>query len=103
MNSLPNLNKTLTLEIIATTLHFHRRKMRLCMILHYLFQVFEAEKMITKRGMYHKKCFSCVACKSQLQYYGAIEGPDDEVILIVLYFSNRGPNLNSPFLELSKS
>ena len=35
--------------------------------------------MNTKRGMYHKKCFACVSCKSQLHYYGAIEGPDDEV------------------------
>ena len=55
-----------------------------------LFQVFEAEKMNTKRGLYHKKCFSCVACKSQLHYYGAIEGPDDEVCNFwAVYFSLR--------------
>lgn len=36
--------------------------------------------MNTKKGLYHKRCFSCIACKSQLHYYGAIEGPDDEVL-----------------------
>lgn len=36
--------------------------------------------MNTKRGLYHKKCFSCIKCKSELDYYKAIEGPDDEVI-----------------------
>ena len=35
--------------------------------------------MITKRGVYHKKCFSCINCKCQLSYYGAIEAPDNEV------------------------
>ena len=43
--------------------------------------MFEAEKMNTKRGLYHKKCFSCIKCKSQVGYFNAIEGPDDEVIL----------------------
>ena len=35
--------------------------------------------MNTKKGLYHKRCFSCIACRSQLDYFGAIEGPDDEV------------------------
>ena len=35
--------------------------------------------MTTKRGLYHKKCFACIKCKSQLGYFGAIEGPDDDV------------------------
>ena len=42
-------------------------------------QVFEAEKMTTKRGCYHKKCFACIKCKANLNYSNAIEGPDDEV------------------------
>ena len=37
--------------------------------------------MNTKRGLYHKKCFSCIKCKSQVGYFNAIEGPDDEVIV----------------------
>ena len=49
---------------------------------HLLFvKVFEAEKMNSKRGLYHKKCFSCIKCKTQVGYFNAIEGPDDEVIL----------------------
>ena len=43
-------------------------------------KVFEAEKMTTKRGSYHKKCFACIKCKSNLNYSNGIEGPDDEVI-----------------------
>ena len=35
--------------------------------------------MSTKRGFYHKKCFSCIKCKTQIGYFNAIEGPDDEV------------------------
>ena len=42
-------------------------------------QVFEAEKMNSKKGFYHKKCFSCIKCKVQTDYFNAIEGPDDEV------------------------
>ena len=47
--------------------------------------------MNTKKGMYHKKCFACISCKSQLHYYGAIEGPDDEVNF---FFSNSCMNGN---------
>ena len=54
-------------------------------------KVFEAEKMITKRGLYHKKCFACFKCKHQLDYFLAIEGPDDEVYCKVCYKKNYGP------------
>jgi len=54
-------------------------------------KVFEAEKMTTKRGLYHKKCFSCISCRCQLHYYGAIEGPDDEVYCRVCYLKAYGP------------
>merc|ERR1719384_1293044 len=54
-------------------------------------KVFEAEKMNTKKGLYHKKCFSCISCRSQLHYYGAIEGPDDEVYCRVCYLRAYGP------------
>ena len=54
-------------------------------------KVFEAEKMITKRGLYHKKCFACFQCKHQLDYFLAIEGPDDEVYCKVCYGKNYGP------------
>ena len=54
-------------------------------------KVFEAEKMITKRGLYHKKCFACVKCKHQLDYFLAIEGPDNEVYCKVCYKKTYGP------------
>ena len=60
-------------------------------------KVFEAEKMITKRGLYHKKCFACIKCKHQLDYFLAIEGPDDEVYCKVCYKRNYGPGGRSQF------
>jgi len=54
-------------------------------------KVFEAEKMITKSGVYHKKCFSCINCKCQLSYYGAIEAPDNEIYCRVCYLRAYGP------------
>jgi len=54
-------------------------------------KVFEAEKMITKKGYYHKKCFACFKCRHQLDYFLAIEGPDDEVYCKVCYKRSFGP------------
>lgn len=48
-------------------------------IFSFALQVFEAERMSTKKALYHKKCFTCIKCKSALDYFSAIEGPDDEV------------------------
>jgi len=62
-------------------------------------KVFEAEKMNTKKGMYHKKCFACISCKSQLHYYGAIEGPDDEVYCRVCYLRAYGPGGKNKYGE----
>ena len=42
-------------------------------------QVFEVERMSTKRAMYHKKCFTCFRCKTAMNYGSAVEAPDDEV------------------------
>lgn len=54
-------------------------------------QVFEAEKMNTKRGLYHKKCFACIKCRSQLGYFNCIEGPDDDIYCKVCYLRFWGP------------
>jgi len=62
-------------------------------------KVFEAEKMSTKRGFYHKKCFSCIKCKSQVGYFNAIEGPDDEVYCKVCYLRHHGPGGHNKFGE----
>ena len=50
--------------------------------------MFEAEKMITKRGLYHKKCFNCLKCKTSIDYFNCIEGPDDEIYCKVLTNQN---------------
>jgi hypothetical protein len=62
-------------------------------------KVFEAEKMSTKRGFYHKKCFSCIKCKTQVGYFNAIEGPDDEVYCKVCYLRYHGPGGHNKFGE----
>jgi len=54
-------------------------------------KVFEAEKMNSKKGFYHKKCFSCIKCKAQTDYFNAIEGPDDEIYCRVCYLRYHGP------------
>ena len=59
--------------------------------------MFEAEKMTTKRGLYHTKCFSCIKCKCQLDYFGAIEGPDDQVYCKVCYGKFHGPGGKNMF------
>merc|ERR1719244_1164533 len=62
-------------------------------------KVFEAEKMTTKRGLYHKKCFACIKCKTQLGYYGAIEGPDDDIYCTVCYKKHWGPGGKNKYGE----
>ena len=39
--------------------------------------VFEAEKQVAKNAVYHKKCFTCIKCKHQLDASNFINGPDD--------------------------
>ena len=55
--------------------------------------------MNTKRGLYHKKCFSCIKCKGNLDYSNAIEGPDDEVYCRVCYLRNFGPGGKNKYGE----
>jgi hypothetical protein len=39
--------------------------------------VFEAEKQVTKNAVYHKKCFTCIKCKHQMDASNFTNGPDD--------------------------
>ena len=66
-------------------------------------KVFEAEKMITKRGLYHKKCFACLKCKKQIDYFNCIEGPDDEIYCKVCYRKYHGPGGKNNFGEKCQS
>jgi len=62
-------------------------------------KVFEAEKMTTKSGLYHKKCFTCGNCKRALDYQLCTEGPDSNVYCKLCYSHMYGhkakPNLNT--------
>ena len=62
-------------------------------------KVFEAEKMTTKRGFYHKKCFTCGNCKRALDYQLCTEAPDNDIYCKLCYahmFGHKSkPNLNT--------
>ena len=45
----------------------------------------DAEKQIAKSGAYHKKCFTCVKCKHQLDATNFANGPDNEVYCTYCY------------------
>ncbi len=42
-------------------------------------KVFEAERMVTRVGSYHRNCFSCVECNKKLDSTDVCEGPDREI------------------------
>ena len=62
-------------------------------------KVFEAEKMTSKSGLYHKKCFTCGNCKRALDYQLCTEGPDGNVYCKLCYSHMYGhkakPDLNT--------
>jgi len=41
--------------------------------------VFEAERMVTRVGSFHRNCFSCIECNKKLDSTTVCEGPDAEV------------------------
>ena len=43
-------------------------------------QVFEAEKIVAKSGLFHKYCLSCNECKCNLDASSFFNGTDGEVI-----------------------
>ena len=47
--------------------------------------VFDAEKQVAKSGSYHKKCFTCIKCKHQLDATNFANGPDNEVYCVYCY------------------
>ena len=40
----------------------------------YFFQVFEAERMVTRVGNFHRNCFSCIECNKKLDSTTVCEG-----------------------------
>ncbi len=51
--------------------------------------MFDAEKQVTKRAPYHKKCFTCIKCKHQLDASNFTNGPDAEVYCLYCYRVSR--------------
>ena len=41
-------------------------------------KVFEAEKMISMRNVYHKRCFTCKECERPMDQFIACDAPDGE-------------------------
>ena len=54
-------------------------------------KVFEAEKMVAKSGIYHKKCFSCQACKRLLDGLTATDA-QGYLLCTSCYKKNFGPS-----------
>ena len=51
-------------------------------------KVFEAEKMISMRNVYHKRCFTCKECERPMDQFIACDAPDGENKNdFILYFS----------------
>ena len=67
-------------------------------------QVFEAEKMTGKYGIYHQKCFKCSKCKRPLDYGSLAEGPDNQLYCKNCYAVEHGhkskPNLHDADVTL---
>ena len=51
-------------------------------------KVFEAEKMISMRHVYHKRCFTCKECERPMDQFIACDAPDgeNEIYDFILYF-----------------
>lgn len=52
-------------------------------------QVFEAEKMVTRIGCYHKNCFSCIECSRKLDSMTCCEGKRLPPGYFIYLFENR--------------
>ncbi|KAG4074923.1 hypothetical protein HA402_009348 [Bradysia odoriphaga] len=55
------------------------------------FPVYEAEKMISKDRIWHKRCFSCVECRKSLDSTNLNDAPDGEIYCRSCYGRNFGP------------
>ncbi len=58
-------------------------------------QVFEAERMVTRVGSYHRNCFSCIECNKKLDSMDVCEGPDSEIYCKNCYSMEYGTKARS--------
>lgn len=57
-------------------------------------KVFEAEKMVSNKGLFHKKCFACDTCKRALDSQLACDGPNyGELYCKNCYQKKYGPTV----------
>ncbi|XP_070504932.1 muscle LIM protein Mlp84B-like [Chironomus tepperi] len=55
------------------------------------FVVYEAEKMISKKNSWHKRCFNCSDCHKSLDSTNLCDGPNGEIYCRGCYGRNYGP------------
>ena len=58
-------------------------------------KVFEAEKMVAKNRVYHRKCFSCEECKRSLDYLSVNEGLNNSIYCKTCYNKLFGPRVRT--------
>jgi len=56
-------------------------------------KVFEAEKMVSTRGIYHRKCFSCEECRRALDSNLMTNGPGNTIYCNNCYTKSFGPTV----------
>lgn len=63
-------------------------------------KVFEAEKMMSRTGVYHKRCFSCNACQKPIDYTNMVDHQREVYCRFVTTFHE---NLVTSFQDQSPS
>ena len=52
-------------------------------------KVFEAEKMASNKGLFHRKCFNCQDCHRALDFSSVNDGPEDAAIFCSMCYQRR--------------
>ena len=52
-------------------------------------KVFEAEKMASNKGVFHRKCFNCQDCHRALDFSSVNDGPEDATIFCSMCYQRR--------------
>jgi len=55
-------------------------------------KVFHAEKMMSKKHCFHKKCFTCMECQRPLDSMTCCDSPEGEIFCKLCYGKNFGPH-----------
>ena len=52
-------------------------------------KVFEAEKMASNKGLFHRKCFNCQDCHRALDFSSVNDGPEESAIFCSMCYQRR--------------